>query len=180
RPSHEAGPAGSAAGLELGLHLGAASLVDDLAPHGIAGVGEPIAGRRQRAAHAMRTFADHHLDCLGALAEDGDLDLLAGAGDPNFDFFGGNHYAASRARSIASTMSGEFGVAKSSPWQTRQPASARNSRCACVSTPLAMTSKFMPRASAISALARPARSVSCGMPAISLRSIQTALARRRC
>src|SRR2546423_1213691 len=89
-------------------------------------------------------------------------------------------YAASRALSIGATMSAGLGAAKRSPWQTRQPASARNSRCAWVSTPFATTSKLKPRARAMRARARPARSLSSGMPATSLRSMHTAPMRRRC
>src|SRR5581483_8381394 len=84
--SYAAGSAGSAAGLELGLDLRAASFVDDLTAHGVAGVGEAVAGGRQRATYAVSAFADHHLDGFRALAEDADLDLLAGAGEADFDF----------------------------------------------------------------------------------------------
>src|SRR5437763_4834775 len=180
-------PAGSTLLCEVGLDLPAAALVDDLASHGIARVSKAVACRRKRTAHAMHALADHHLDRLRALAEDRDVDFLPRAGQAYLYFFGGKRglsvisvQAARRARNIEATASGAFGGAKSSPWQTRQPASARNSRCACVSTPFATTPKFMPRASAIRARASPARSVSCGMPAISLRSMHTALARRRC
>src|SRR3989442_10292117 len=165
--------------LEVAFHQGAAALVDDLASHRAAGIGEAVAGGGQRAAHAVRAFADHHLDRLGSLAEHGDFDFLARAGEADLDFLD-LHYAARRALSIGATMSAVLGAANRSPWQTRQPASARNSRCAWLSTPFATTSKFMPRASAISALARPARSASAGTPAMSLRSMHTELARKRC
>src|SRR6185295_728381 len=110
--------------LEVVLHLGATALIDDLASHGIAGVGEAVARGAERAAHAVCAFPDDHLDRFGALAEHADLDLLAGACDANLDSFD-LHYAARRARSIGATMSAEFGAANRSPWQTRQPASVR-------------------------------------------------------
>src|SRR5258708_5526808 len=172
---------------DVGGDVGGPALIDDLASHDVAGIGKTVARGRQCAAHAVRAFADHDFDRLGALAIDDDVDFLAGAREPHLDFLdlhgsplAGEYYAASRALSIGATMSAGFGAANRSPWQTRQPASARNSRCAWVSTPFATTSKFMPRASAISAFARPARSVSCGTPEISLRSMHTELARRRC
>src|SRR6185295_11048096 len=42
-----------------------------------AGVGQAVPGRRQRALHVVDPLADHHLDRVGALAEDHDLDGLA-------------------------------------------------------------------------------------------------------
>src|SRR5438270_2762964 len=86
RTSYDRRAAASAASLELGLHLRAASLVDDLASHGVAGIGQRVPRRRQRAAHAVRAFADHHFDRLSALAENADLDLLAGGREAHLDF----------------------------------------------------------------------------------------------
>src|SRR5688572_1098448 len=44
--------------IDVGLHLLARALVDDLAPHDVAGVGEAVARRGQRALHAVHAFAD--------------------------------------------------------------------------------------------------------------------------
>src|SRR6185295_15435314 len=67
------------------LHLVAAALVDDFAPHDAARVGHGVARRRERAFHAVRAFADHHLDYLRAAAEEHNLHRLAGFGDPYRD-----------------------------------------------------------------------------------------------
>src|SRR5688572_19096664 len=73
--------------LDVGLHLVPAALVDDLAPHHAAGVGEAVARRGQRAFHAVHALADHHLDHFGALVEDDDVDRLLGLGDAHRDLF---------------------------------------------------------------------------------------------
>src|SRR5262245_25137731 len=55
--------------VDVRLHLRDAAFVDDLAPHDLAGVGEAVARRRERALHAVHALAQHHLDRLRALAE---------------------------------------------------------------------------------------------------------------
>src|SRR5258708_9092130 len=70
---------------DVGGDVGGPALIDDLASHDVAGIGKTVARRRQGAAHAVRAFADHDFDRLGALAVDDDLDFLAGAGQPYFN-----------------------------------------------------------------------------------------------
>src|SRR3954466_8079471 len=53
------------------------ALIDHFATHDLARVCETIARRRQGAPHVMYAFADDHLDHLGALVEDHDLDQLS-------------------------------------------------------------------------------------------------------
>src|SRR5947207_14922957 len=72
---------------DVGLDGGAAALIDDLASHDVAGIGETVARRRQCAAHTVRAFADHDFDRLDAFAVDHDLDFLAGAGEADFVCF---------------------------------------------------------------------------------------------
>ncbi len=71
--------------LQVGLHLVAAALVDDLPPHDAAGVGHAVARRGQHALHVVHALADHHFDGLLALAEDDDLHRPAGLGLPHGD-----------------------------------------------------------------------------------------------
>src|SRR5687767_1181379 len=74
--------------IDVGLHLLARALVDDLAPHDAAGVGEAVARRGQRALHAVHAFADHDLDHLDPLVEDDDLDRLLRFRYPYRDLLG--------------------------------------------------------------------------------------------
>src|SRR5688572_30087935 len=74
--------------VDVGLHLLAAALVDDLAAHDLAGIGHAVARRCERAFHVVHPFAQHHLDHFGALAEHHDLMHLAGVGVAHLDFLG--------------------------------------------------------------------------------------------
>src|SRR3954471_2857648 len=75
---------------EVGLHQLLAALVDDLAAHGIAGVREAVAGRRERAAHTVHAFAQHDFDALGAEVEHLYFQGLA-AGSHSYSELVGNH-----------------------------------------------------------------------------------------
>lgn len=74
--------------VEVGLHLGAAVFVHEFPPHYRAGIG--LAGARggELALHAVRAFADHHGDVVGALVVHHHVHDLAGLGDADGDFFG--------------------------------------------------------------------------------------------
>src|SRR5262249_52521895 len=72
--------------VDVGLHLLAAPLVDGLASHRAAGVGETVAGRCQVALHAVHPFAQHDRDAVGALVEDHHVDRIAGLGHSQSDF----------------------------------------------------------------------------------------------
>src|SRR5262249_46504820 len=72
---------------QIGFHVLAAALVDDLASHGAARVGGIVAVGGQRAAHAVGALTDHDFDRVKALAVDHHFELLAGRGGANFDLF---------------------------------------------------------------------------------------------
>ena len=73
--------------VQVGLHLFSASLVHDLPTHRTAAVGELAAGRKQFAADAVDTLAEHYFNARGLLVEDHDIEKIPGVGDTNFDFF---------------------------------------------------------------------------------------------
>src|SRR3970282_382274 len=78
-------PHGRIEPVDIGLDLLAAPLVYDLPPHHRRGIGQPVAGRRQRALDVVDAFADHHLDMLGPLVVHHDLDDLPGFRYPYLD-----------------------------------------------------------------------------------------------
>ncbi len=73
--------------VQVGLHLFSASLVHDLPTHRTAAIGELAAGRKQFAADAVDTLAEHYFNARGLFVEDHDIEKIPGVGDTNFDFF---------------------------------------------------------------------------------------------
>src|SRR4051812_1738350 len=73
---------------EIGLHLLARALVDDLAAHRVAHIGAAGWRRAELAAHVVDAFAEHHLDPFDALVQNGHIDGLAGARNADGDFLG--------------------------------------------------------------------------------------------
>src|SRR5512143_73288 len=72
---------------EIRLHVFTAALVDNLAPTGIANVGQAVAGRRQVASNAVDAFPEHDLDRIQAFVQDDDINALSGSGNTHPDLF---------------------------------------------------------------------------------------------
>src|SRR5687768_3527241 len=87
--------------VDVGLHLLARALVDDLAPHDAAGVGEAVARRGQRALHAVHAFADHHLDHVRTLVEYHHVHGLASFGHAHRNFFRVHGFSSSAGSRIS-------------------------------------------------------------------------------
>src|SRR5437879_4222410 len=66
--------------VDIRLNLLATPLVDDLAPHDLADIGHAVASRGQLALDVVDAFAEDHVDPLGALVQDHDLDGLSAFG----------------------------------------------------------------------------------------------------
>src|SRR5882672_9825784 len=64
--------------VDIGLNLLAASLVDELPPPHAPGVGQAHSSRCQLAPDVVDAFAEHHLDPVGPLAVDHDVQGLPG------------------------------------------------------------------------------------------------------
>ena len=73
--------------VDVSLNVGATAFVDDFTAHDAPGIGERVAGRRQRATDAVNAFAEHDFDSLDAFVQDYELESLARVGDAHGDFF---------------------------------------------------------------------------------------------
>lgn len=71
---------------DIGLNLLATSLVYNLAPHRTAGVGQPVASRRQVAPDIVDAFTEDNLYPFGSLAQNYEVQGLSTFGYPYLDF----------------------------------------------------------------------------------------------